>query len=162
MNDIQAETIHGESIAFRLSNRKETGVPYIPGTLYIRKLAELAQQNGGRVLFTRSYGANRQLEKTINQIVICERTTPIALYGTITKIGIGYDQSWNPDNPYQAPVPWNMRPTRKWYALDNVRLFRINPDEYYATAEGHDVTMSDIYGKSGPLVFPIRPKKEEA
>lgn len=157
MEEPKHEIIQGESITFKLSNRKETISPHGSGTLYIREMLKLAKRNDGRLLFTRSYGAKPEVEKTVDQIIMYEIKNPLALTGKIRAIGLGYDKDWNPECIYQTPVPWNMLPARKWYALDDVRPFLINPDDYYAETAKTVCPMKDVFTR-GPLVYVVKPK----
>lgn len=154
-----ATPLQGRMLAFRLGDQIRTGVAYTSVEMQFRTYARHAALHDGKLLFARGVSIGQPADEQLNQIIVFSRNKDIALYGRIVGRGLGYDPvAWDKDDPYQMPEPQNGTPARKWYKLKDVRLIRIDLNDFTTMIEGRRVSLRDAAEMSGRSAYAVTTK----
>lgn len=153
-------TLNGSTLLVRIGYARRTNTPYYPPVSIMEEYLRFSQTHDNKVLYP--IGAFGVSETDIaDHLILWSQKTPKKLIAEIHEIGKPYSPNlWNPNDPYQAPEPWNMLPAFRWIKLDNLQpLDTFDPEQYEAKHKTEIIPLTEALEvmKRQPVIR-IQPK----
>lgn len=142
MND--KHPLPGEALLVPVGSSRHTSQPYYPAQVVMDAYLRASDANDGHVLYPISnIGVKRR--ETAGRIILWSQKTGRTLTGVIADSGSPYNpQSWDRNDPYQAPRPWDGLPAKTWLKVDGLcETEGFDPALYVTTRRGETMTLPD-------------------